>query len=134
MSCYSSYFHTLLLKMLFIFINILKVGMLNFYQAFIKQKFAIRIRGQMRPDKWRLFHISIQTPWTSHRRPYRCSAWESPYFTTCATFKCFFVTANTPAKWKERKNTFSKEFREHLKKDCGCPSMYVFQFYHRFGV
>ena len=51
MSCYSSYLHILLPKMLFIFINILKVGMLNFYQAFIKQKFAIRIRGQMRPDK-----------------------------------------------------------------------------------
>ena len=38
-------------KMFLILIDILKIGMFNFGPAFIKKKFVIQIRGQMRPDK-----------------------------------------------------------------------------------
>ena len=37
--------------MFLILIDILKIGMFNFGPAFIKKKFVIQIRGQMRPDK-----------------------------------------------------------------------------------
>ena len=37
--------------MFLILIDILKIGTFNFGPAFIKEKFVIRIRGQMKPDK-----------------------------------------------------------------------------------